>query len=175
MLRLKKSKTDVDHSEVQIMLIAINESTCLVRVLRHLFLMNLQSINVSLFRLIEKIETFTRVVVIKELKNRLLEKNINAKSYSSHSFRKKATCWTKTFNAWADERLVSFNYTSKSQWKLDSIWIWTFRKIDLWLSLESFDQTIFLLWALLLWATSKHQTIVIERRRSISYFSLISR
>jgi hypothetical protein len=91
MLRLKRSKTDVDHSEIQIMLAAINESTCLVRILRYLFLMNSQSIRAFLFRLIENIEIFTRVVVIKELKNRLLEKSINAKSYSSHSFRKRAT------------------------------------------------------------------------------------
>jgi hypothetical protein len=89
-LRLKRSKTDVDHSGVQIMLAATNEVTCSVRALRRLFFMDSQSINAPLFRLVDGSGSFFRIAAIKVLKTRLAEKGINAKSYSGHSFRKGA-------------------------------------------------------------------------------------
>jgi hypothetical protein len=89
-LRLKRSKTDVNHSGVQIMLAAINEATCPVRALRRLFCMNPQPINALLFRLVDGSGSFSRIAAIKVLKIRLAEKRINAKSYSRHSFRKGA-------------------------------------------------------------------------------------
>jgi hypothetical protein len=88
-LRFKRSKTDVDHSEVQIMIIAINESICSILVLRQIFHTNSQLMNASLFRLTGEI--FSRIVVIKKLKNRLIKNDIKSNSYFDHSFRKKAT------------------------------------------------------------------------------------
>jgi integrase len=89
-LRLKRSKTDVNHSGVQIMLAATNETTCPVRALRRLFCMNPQPINAPLFRLVNDSGSFSRIAAIKVLKTRLAKKGINAKSYSGHSFRKGA-------------------------------------------------------------------------------------
>jgi hypothetical protein len=85
-LRLKRSKIDVDHSEVQIMLIVTNDLTCLVVALRRLFRTDPQSSNASLFRLTD--EAFSRVAVIRNLKIRLTKKKINSKFYTRHSFRK---------------------------------------------------------------------------------------
>ncbi len=50
-LRLKRSKTDVDHSVVQIMLAATGESTCPVAALQKLFQTDPQPANAPLFRL----------------------------------------------------------------------------------------------------------------------------
>lgn len=91
MLRLKRSKIDVDHSKIQIILATINEKTCFIMTLCHLFHMNSQLINFFFFRLIDDIEIFIKVAIIKKLKKRLIEKNINAKSYTRHNFRKKTT------------------------------------------------------------------------------------
>ncbi len=51
MLRLKQSKTDVDHSGVQIMFAATGKSTCPVAALRKLFQTDPQPANAPLFRL----------------------------------------------------------------------------------------------------------------------------
>jgi hypothetical protein len=71
------------------MMIAINESICLILALRQLFHTNSQSMNASLFRLTNEI--FSRIVVIKKLKNKLIKNDIKSNSYFDHSFRKKAT------------------------------------------------------------------------------------
>jgi hypothetical protein len=68
------------------MLIVIEEITCLVAILRHLFHLNSQSFHAFLFRLIE--ELFSRVVVVNELKIRIINIEINVTSFTSHSFRK---------------------------------------------------------------------------------------
>jgi hypothetical protein len=87
--RLKRSKADVNHSKVQIMMIAINESICSILVLRQLFYTDSQLMNASLFRLTDEI--FFRIVVIKKLKNRLIKNDIKSNSYFDHSFRKETT------------------------------------------------------------------------------------
>jgi hypothetical protein len=87
-LRLKRSKIDVDHSEVQIMLATIEDITCLVTTLRHLFQIDNQGLNASLFRLTDG--GFSRTTIIKQLKSRISVNEINAKGFSGHSFRKDA-------------------------------------------------------------------------------------
>ena len=51
-LRLKQSKTNVDHTGVQIMLAATGEPTCPVSALRRLFIQNLRLAEAPLFRLL---------------------------------------------------------------------------------------------------------------------------
>jgi hypothetical protein len=87
-LRLKRSKIDVDHSEVQIMLATTENITCLVTTLRHLFQIDNQKPNASLFRLTN--EDFSRTTIIKQLKSRISVNEINAKEFIDHSFRKSA-------------------------------------------------------------------------------------
>lgn len=50
-LRLKRSKIDLDHSEMQIILIVINQKTCSMTFLRRLFLIDSQFSRASLFRI----------------------------------------------------------------------------------------------------------------------------
>jgi hypothetical protein len=85
-LRLKKNKTNINHSKVQIMLIATDETTCSMISLRLLFSLNSQLENALLFRLIEK--AFNREVIINELKFRIINENIKIKEFSSYNFRK---------------------------------------------------------------------------------------
>jgi hypothetical protein len=87
-LRLKRNKIDLNYTRVQIMLIVINESTCLVLVLRHLFTIDSQSSDVFLFRL--KF-VFIRSSIIETLRKRLMIVEINEFNYFEHSFRRKAT------------------------------------------------------------------------------------
>ena len=86
-LRLKRSKTDTNHSGVQIVLAATNESTCPVTALRRLFRNDPQPSTSPLFRLGT---AFTRASVIASLKKRLIAAGINDSAYSGHSFRKGA-------------------------------------------------------------------------------------
>ena len=86
-LRLKRSKTDTNHSGVQIVLAATNESTCPVTALRRLFRNDPQPSTSPLFRLGT---AFTRASVIASLKKRLIAAGINDSAYSGHSFRKEA-------------------------------------------------------------------------------------
>jgi hypothetical protein len=88
-LRLKRSKIDVDYLKVQIMMIAINELICSILVLRQLFHTNSQLMNASLFRVTDEI--FSRMIVIKKLKNRLIKNDIKSNSYFDYSFRKETT------------------------------------------------------------------------------------
>jgi hypothetical protein len=87
-LRLKRSKIDLNHTEVQIMLIVTSESTCFVSVLRHLFTIDPQPSDASLFRL--KF-AFIRSSVIETLRKRLMIIEINESNYFEHSFRRRAT------------------------------------------------------------------------------------
>jgi hypothetical protein len=86
-IRLKRSKTDTDHSGVQIILIATNEDTCPILALRHLFRIDFQPPSAPLFRLGT---FFSRFTVIFILRKRLINASINCDVFSSHSFRKGA-------------------------------------------------------------------------------------
>ncbi len=50
-LHLKRSKTDIEHTGVQIILVATGEQTCLVAALRSLFIQDPRPPNAPLFRL----------------------------------------------------------------------------------------------------------------------------
>ena len=86
-LRLKRSKTDVDHKGVQIMLAATNNHTCPVRALRHLFQTDIQLPQAPLFRVGT---AFTKQTVITILRKRLIAAEIPDPGYSGHSFRRGA-------------------------------------------------------------------------------------
>jgi hypothetical protein len=86
-IRLKRSKTDTDHSGVQIILAATNEDTCPVLALRHLFRIDPQPPSAPLFRLGT---SFSRSTVISILRKRLINAGINCDAFSGHSFRKGA-------------------------------------------------------------------------------------
>lgn len=87
-LRLKRSKTDVNHSGVQIILAATSHVTCPVRALRLLFELDPQSPNAPLFRFREG--AFSRDRVLKFLTKRLELAQYGPLHYSGHSFRKGA-------------------------------------------------------------------------------------
>ena len=90
-LRLKRSKTDVNHTGVEIILAATNDKTCPVTALRTLFIRDPQPRTAPLFRLTGHSTAFARKPVIDILQERLRVHNIiTAKSYTGHSFRKGA-------------------------------------------------------------------------------------
>ncbi len=68
--RLKRSKTDVDYSGVQIILAATGESTCPIATLQKLFQTDPQPANTLLFRL--GFGAFSRQSVVAALKKRLM-------------------------------------------------------------------------------------------------------
>jgi hypothetical protein len=84
-IRLKRSKMNIDHSEVQIILTITNENTCLVFALKHLFQIDSQLVTISLFRLKT---SFSRSAVIFTLRKRFITIDINSNVFSEHSFRK---------------------------------------------------------------------------------------
>ena len=65
-LQLKQSKTDKEHTGVQIMLAAMGESTCPVAALKKLFIQDSRSSNDPLFRL--QSSAFSRQAVVNILK-----------------------------------------------------------------------------------------------------------
>lgn len=69
-LKLKYSKTDINHSEVQIILAATGKSTYLVEAIQKLFQTNPQPANVPLFRL--GYEAFSCQNVVVALKKKLV-------------------------------------------------------------------------------------------------------
>ena len=87
-LRLKRSKTDIEHSRVQIILAATGENSCPVAALRQLFLIDPQLSNAPLFRL--NSGSFSRQGVIAALKKKLIQAGIKETEFSSHSFWKGA-------------------------------------------------------------------------------------
>lgn len=90
-LRLKRSKTDVYHTGVEIILAATQDTTCPVTALQVLFNQDPQPGSAPLFRLTNKSAAFPRKPVLNILQKRLLYHNLNSpQKYTGHSFRKKA-------------------------------------------------------------------------------------
>lgn len=87
-LRLKRSKTDIKHSGVQIILAATGEDTCLVASLRRLFQVDPQPANAPLFCLGSG--CFSRQGVVAVLKKRLVRARIKETGFPGHSFQKGA-------------------------------------------------------------------------------------
>jgi hypothetical protein len=87
-LRLKRSKTDVNHQGVSITIAATGQPECAVRAMKHLFEKDPQPGNAPLFRF-EK-SAFTSYAVRNELKSRVAALGLDSKLYNGHSFRKGA-------------------------------------------------------------------------------------
>ncbi len=87
-LRLKQSKTDTEHTRVEIILAATGECTCPVAALRRLFIQDPRPANAPLFRL--QFAAFSRQSVVKILKQRIAAAGLSESNYSGHSFRKRA-------------------------------------------------------------------------------------
>ena len=87
-LRLKRSKTDTEHTGVQIILAATGEQTCPVAALRRLFIQDPRPANAPLFRL--QSFAFSRQGVVNILKQRIAAAGFPKSNYSGHSFRKGA-------------------------------------------------------------------------------------
>ena len=87
-LRLKRSKTDTEHTGVQIILAATGEPTCPVAALRRLFIQDPRPPNAPLFRL--QSSAFSCQAVVNILKQRITAAGLLEANYSGHSFRKRA-------------------------------------------------------------------------------------
>lgn len=87
-LRLKRSKTDTNHSGVLIMLAVTNFFSCPVKALRTLFTQDPQPPSSPLFACNNS--SFTRRYIIEQLRARLVRANIPSVHYSGHSFRRGA-------------------------------------------------------------------------------------
>ena len=92
-LRLKRSKTDIHHTGVEIILAATPNAprTCPVKALRALFTHDLQLNSAPLFWLTGRSTAFARKPVLDILQKRLQHHSINLpQHYTGHSFRKGA-------------------------------------------------------------------------------------
>lgn len=87
-LYLKRSKTNTEHTWVQIILAVTRERICPVAALRQLFIQNLCPANASLFFL--QTTAFTRQGVVNILRQRIMAAGFSGSNYSSNSFQKKA-------------------------------------------------------------------------------------
>ncbi len=87
-LRLKQSKKDNEHTEVQIILAATGERTCPLTALARLYTLNPQHPNACLFRLSSG--AFFWPSVVSTLKERISLLGLSQSDYSGHSFRKGA-------------------------------------------------------------------------------------
>lgn len=87
-LRLKRSKTDTNHTGVLIMLAATKYSTCPVTALRSLFTHDPQLPHAPLFSFNNV--SFSRQYVVDNLRARLLAKGVSSLGFSGHSFRRGA-------------------------------------------------------------------------------------
>lgn len=87
-LRLKRSKTDLNHTGVLIVLAATRTETCPVDALYRLLTQDPQPSNSPLFSFSNA--SFSRRRVIEQLRSRLTTVGISSTSYSGHSFRKGA-------------------------------------------------------------------------------------
>lgn len=88
MLRLKQSKTDTEHTGVQIVLAATGEKTCPVAALARLYTLDPQPANAPLFRLSSG--AFSCFSVVTAFKKRISFAGLDQADYSGHSFRKGA-------------------------------------------------------------------------------------
>ena len=90
-LRLKRSKTDVHHTGVEIILAATHDQTCPVTALRKLYSEDPQPRSAPLFRRTGKSTAFTRKYVLENLQSKLQSQNVpTPRFYTGHSFRKGA-------------------------------------------------------------------------------------
>ncbi len=87
-LRLKQSKTDTEHTEVEIILAATGERTCQVAALARLYTLNPKHPDTPLFCLSSG--AFPRHSVVSTLKKRISLLGLSQSDYSGHSFRKGA-------------------------------------------------------------------------------------
>ena len=87
-LRLKRSKTDTEHTGVQIILAATGERKCPIAALRRLFIQDPPPVNALLFRL--QSAAFSRQGVVNILKQRIAAAGFSESNYCGHSFRKGA-------------------------------------------------------------------------------------
>ncbi len=85
-LRLKRSKTDVEHTGVQIILAVTGQQTFLVAVLRRLFIQDPRPPNAPMFKLSSVV--FSRQNVFAILKKRITSAGLSESDFSGHSFRK---------------------------------------------------------------------------------------
>lgn len=88
-LRLKRSKTYVKHTGVEIIIPATNDPTCPVSALRQLFMLDPQPSSAPLYRL-DGGAAFARKPVIQIVRQKLEASGIPCQTYSGHSFRKGA-------------------------------------------------------------------------------------
>ncbi len=86
--RLKQSKTNTEHTRVQIILAATGEPTCPLAALRRLFIQDPRSRNAPLFWL--QSSTFSCQAVVNILKQRIAAAGLPKANYSGHSLRKGA-------------------------------------------------------------------------------------
>ncbi len=87
-LRLKRSKTNTEYTEVQIILAATGEPTCTLAELKRLFIQDPRPPNVLIFRL--RSSAFSRQTVVNILKQRIAATGLLEAYYSGHSLRKRA-------------------------------------------------------------------------------------
>lgn len=93
-LTLKRSKTDIEHKGVQIVLAASSNSICPVRALKRLFDIDVQPPSAPLFRFSSKAFLYNNFV--SALRRRLDDHSIiNSTSYSGHSLRRGAATQAK--------------------------------------------------------------------------------
>ena len=85
-LRLKRNKIDVNHIDVNIILIVINDHFCLVFVLLRFYADDFQSSTIFLFRF----DTiFFRINVIHEMRKKIIMIDISQIEFSKYNFKKK--------------------------------------------------------------------------------------
>lgn len=111
-LRLKRSKTDINHTGVQIVLAATGEPTCPVASLRRLFLVDPQLPSAPLFQLASG--SFPRQRVITILRSRLIQAGLSDTGFSGHSFRKGAAQHA------SDHGMLEENIQKLGRWSSDA-------------------------------------------------------
>ena len=115
-LRLKRSKTDVKHTGVEIIIAATNDLTCPVLALQELFMLDPKPSNAPLFSL-DSGTTFARNQVIQILRQRLQDNGIPHQSCSGHSFRKGAAQHASD-NGMLDEHIQKLGRWSSQTFQL---------------------------------------------------------
>ncbi len=115
-LRLKRSKTDMKHTGVEIIIAATNDSTCPVTALRELFMLDPQPGNAPLFSLANG-AAFARNPVIEILRQRVQSQGIPHQAYSGHSFRKGAAQYASD-NGMLDEHIQKLGRWSSQAFHL---------------------------------------------------------
>lgn len=114
-LRLKRSKTDTEHTGVQIILAASHDTACPVSALKKLFLQDPMPPTAPLFRLLSG--AFSRHNVVDILKERLRVIGLPEAGYSGHSFRKGAAQHAAD-NGMLDESIKRLGRWSSDAFKL---------------------------------------------------------